>query len=208
MLLGYQNSGKTVELRELINNGFCLFDFEYPIWLESHRIELERKIINHYALRQIGFETPARFKHYFQSRMIEIMPKYVRLYSTTQFKYNPIENYNMVEEGRDTTNQKDITFRSTDTKENGVDRISETPHGSIDNIDKYMSQAQKQTREGTNDEDFTGTSENTQNHSFMRKGNIGVTSTQQLIEAERKVLEFDLDTAIIGELADLFLGVY
>lgn len=203
-----QNSHQTIELHKLINEGFVLFDFDYPIWLESAREELEMKILNHYAFREIAFETPAKFKHYFKTRMLEIMPKYVRLYTTTIFKYNPIENYNMIENSEDKSKGKDSTTRDNTSKDSGVNKFSDTPQGNIDNIDKYMSQAQKTENEGVANEKFTGNRESTENHTLTRKGNIGVTTTQQMIEQERKVLEFDLFTSIIGELRDLFLGVY
>lgn len=203
-----QNSRQTIELHKLINEGFVLFDFDYPIWLESARVELEMKILDHYAFREIGFETPAKFKHYFKTRMLEIMPKYVRLYSTTIFKYNPIENYNMIENSEDTSKGTDSTDRTNKNSDKGNTRYSDTPQGNIDNIDNFMSQAQKTENEVEASEKFTGTRQNTENHTLTRKGNIGVTTTQQMIEAERKVLEFDLFTSILGELRDLFLGVY
>lgn len=203
-----QNSHQTIELHKLINEHFVLFDFDYPIWSESAREELEMKILNHYAFREIGFESPAKFKHYFKTRMLEIMPKYVRLYETTTFKYNPIENYNMIENSEDSSKGKDSTSRDNTNKENGVAKLSDTPQGSIDNIDKFMSQAQKSENEVVANEKFTGNRETIENHTLTRKGNIGVTTTQQMIEQERKIVEFDLFTSIIGELRDLFLGVY
>lgn len=208
MTKNQQNSHQTIELHKLINEGFVLFDFDYPIWLESAREELEMKILNHYAFREIGFETPAKFKHYFQTRMLEIMPKYVRLYTTTVFKYNPIENYNMIENSEDISKGKDSTDRTNINKDKGNTKFSDTPQGNIDNIDNFMSQAQKTENEVEGSETFTGSRENTENHTLTRKGNIGVTTTQQMIEQERRVLEFDLFTSIIGELRDLFLGVY
>lgn len=203
-----QNSHQTIELHKLINDGFVLFDFDYPIWLESAREELEMKILNHYAFREIGFETPAKFKHYFKTRMLEIMPKYVRLYQTTIFKYNPIENYNMIENGEDSSKGKDSTTRDNTSSDKAINKFSDTPQGSIDNIDKFMSQAQKNENEVKGNEKFTGNRETAEKHTLTRKGNIGVTTTQQMIEQERKVLEFDLFTAIIGEFRDLFMGVY
>lgn len=207
-MMNRQNSKQTIELHELINDCFVLFDFDYPIWSESAREELEMKILNHYAFREIGFETPAKFKHYFKTRMLEIMPKYVRLYQTTIFKYNPIENYNMIENSEDSSKGKDSTTRDNTSSDKAVNKFSDTPQGSIDNIDKYMSQAQKNENEGVQNEKFTGNRETVEKHTLTRKGNIGVTTTQQMIEAERKVLEFDLFTAIIGEFRDLFMGVY
>lgn len=193
------NARVTEELRNIVNNGAKLFDFDYPIWDEKHRPELESKIINHYACRQIGFETFGRFKHELMCRMQEIMPYYVKLYATTQYDYNPIENYSMVEQGTD-----DITSSSKATnKHNSENRFSDTPMGKIENLDTHLTEATKDSSEGESNE--SGNSK--QEHHFTRKGNIGVTTTQQMIEQERKLI-IDLDRMIIDELKDLFLQVY
>lgn len=190
------NSQTTLELRYFINNGACLFDQEdkYPIWKEEDRAELEKKIIDHYAMFQIGFETFGRFKHELNTRMREIMPGYVKRYQTTLFEYNPIENYNMTEGSED-----DSTAEGSSEGKN-IERVSDTPQSEISNLDKYMSSASQS--------DVTGKSnaKNSTKHTAWRKGNIGVMSTQNLIQQERDII-IDLFREIIDELQDLFLGV-
>lgn len=180
----------TIELREVVKD--CdIFDRcdPFPIWLEEHRAELEKKIIEHYYFRQIGFETVGRFKFYLNTRLREIMPRYNKLYKTTLYKYNPIENYNMTE-------------GSTDKREGSADSLgkyAETPQGELQGLleGKYL----------TNATHATDSSKAKDEHSAWRHGNIGVTTTQQLIEAERQIT-IDLDVMIIEDLKDLFLGVY
>lgn len=183
------NSLVTITVRDLIEGGMCLFDTAdpYPIWSEDHRAELEKKIIEHYMFRQIGFETAGRFKFELNKLMREIMPYYNQIYLTTQYDYNPIENYNMREGSTDTTQGQST----------GLSRYHETPQGSVDNLDKYLTNASKDT----------GESSSTMTHEAHRTGNIGVTTTQQMIEQERKVT-INLDMMIIDELQVLFLGVY
>lgn len=180
----------TIELREVVKDT-DIFDRcdPFPIWDEKHRGELEKKIIEHYYFRQIGFETVGRFCFYLNVRMREIMPRMIKLWKTTQYNYNPIENYNMIEE-------------STDERKNtgeSLAKFSETPQGEIENIKngRYLTNA-------THAEDNQNALEN---HELMRKGNIGVTTTQQMIEQERKIT-IDIDLMIIEELKDLFVGVY
>lgn len=191
------NSLVTITLYELLKGGFTLFDKEdiYPIWDEGHREELEKKITEHYLFRQIGFETPGRFKFELNKLMREIMPRYIKIWKTTQYKYNPIENYNM-EEGSTDTAKTDST-----ESHDATSKYSDTPQGSIDNLDKYLTSATK------DDALTTGKSEGVTEHSAWRHGNIGVTTTQQMIEQERKVT-IDVDMQIIDELNVLFLGVY
>ena len=194
-----RNSQVTIELRKLVHTGFKLFDFDYPIWKEDHREELQRKIINHYAMRQIGFETPGRFKHELMCRLQEIMPRYVKLYATTQYKYNPIENYNMLEKGEDTSEGNSEGSGSSKNR----NRYSDTPMGSIDNLETHLTNA---TLDDT--ENSTSSKDKRKDiHHFTRTGNIGVTTTQQMIEQERKIT-IDLDMMIIEDLKDLFLQVY
>lgn len=188
-LLPLTNSQTTLELRHFLNNGTCLFDPDdkYPIWKEEDRPELEKKIIDHYAMWQIGFETFGRFKHELNTRMREIMPGYVKRYATTLFDYNPIENYNMTEGSTD----------DSVTEGKNLERVSDTPQSEISNLDKYMSSASQTDVNGKN---------NTK-HEAWRKGNIGVMSTQNLIQQERDII-IDLYREIINDLKDLFLGVY
>lgn len=57
-----------------------IFDFNFPIYEESHRVVLERKILMHYLNKEIGLETPDLWKLYLENRFNEIMPYYNELY--------------------------------------------------------------------------------------------------------------------------------
>ena len=189
-LLPNDSEHVTIELREVVKDS-DIFDRcdPFPIWDENHRGELEKKIIEHYYFRQIGFETVGRFIFMLNVRLREIMPRMNKLYETTLFKYNPIENYSMEEEGTDK--------RSADSE--NLAKYSETPQGELQNLidGKYLSSASHGTDKSQGEE----------KHHFTRKGNIGVTTTQQMIEQERNII-IDIDLKIINELNDLFLGVY
>ena len=98
------------------------------------------------------------------------------LYETTQFEYDPIANYDMTESSRD------------------EDRAT-TGGESTESSTSFDSTTQKDTGKTVS----SGTASNTNIHSLQRSGNIGVTSSQQLIEAQRGVLTFDF----IQYVADL-----
>lgn len=180
----------TIELRDVVKDT-DIFDRcdPFPIWDENHRGELEKKIIEHYYFRQIGFETVGKFKFILNARLREIMPRMNKLYVTTLFKYNPIENYNMEEKGTDKRN----------ASADNLGKYSETPQGELNNLieGKYLTNATHGLEKAESED----------NHEFSRHGNIGVTTTQQMIEQERKII-IDLDLMIIDELKDLFIGVY
>lgn len=189
-LLPSSSEHVTIELREVVKDT-DIFDRcdKFPIWDEAHRGELEKKIIEHYYFRQIGFETVGRFIFYLNARLREIMPRYNKLYKTTQYKYNPIENYNMIEGSED----------ESDNTSDSLNKYSETPQSELSNLKegRYLTNA-------SHGEDKTSSKTK---HSAFRHGNIGVTSTQQLIQQERDIT-IDLDLMIINDLSDLFIGVY
>ncbi len=180
----------TIELRNVVKDT-DIFDrcHPFPIWNENARGELEKKIIEHYYFRQIGFETVGRFVFKLNVRLREIMPRINKIYLTTVYKYNPIENYSMEENGTDVTN---------DRVEN-LSKYSETPPSELNDFKngKYLTSA----NHGESDNKTEST------HKFERRGNIGVTTTQQMIEQERKIT-IDMFEMVIKELNDLFLGVY
>lgn len=180
----------TIELREVVKDTDIFDRCEpFPIWDENKRGELEKKIIEHYYFRQIGFETVGRFIFKLNTRLREIMPRINKIYKTTIFNYNPIENYNMEEEGTD----------KRTAKNESLSKYSETPPNELQDFKdgKYLTSA-------NHAEDSNGSEDN---HYFTRHGNIGVTTTQQMIEQERKII-IDLYVMVIDELNDLFIGVY
>ena len=62
---------------------------DYPIFDENYRDILNRKIIEHYYMREVGQETPSLFKFFIQRKMNEIMPYYNQLYKSESIDFNP-----------------------------------------------------------------------------------------------------------------------
>ena len=67
-----------------------IFDFPYPIFDESYKSTLEKKIIYHYYTREIGLETYGLWHLKLQTKLNEIMPYYNELYNSTVLNYNPL----------------------------------------------------------------------------------------------------------------------
>lgn len=151
----YDNSKVTVELRELIENGFVLFDFDYPSFYEGQaKKDFEQKVIDHYYFRQIGQETPARFKHYFKTRMREIMPYFISLYESVELMKNvgdPFQAYDLTETyEEERANKGKLTGSTSDTSSSEMsseasrfgerdntnqNKFSDTPQGDTGNLD-------------------------------------------------------------------------
>lgn len=105
----------TTTLDQLIRGGFDIGLKDYPIFEETHREELNEKIIAHYRFREIGQETPAMFKFMLNRTMGEIMPFYNQLYKG-QSEIDGIsifDNYNLTEKIGESTSQNQL---KTDTK--------------------------------------------------------------------------------------------
>lgn len=228
--LNYDNTGVTVELGELVKSGVDIWDFEYPTPASTvsyngktakvpfDKTAFQQKIINHYYFRQIGQETVGRWLHYFRTRIKEIMPYYVQLYEFEAKWFNvddPLESYNLTEtfeqEHRDNTEASGTANGATNLATSSTRKFSNTPQGSISNLDSYMTEAtQESDTTGENKTESTsGSSENTGmvSHTLTKKGNIGVQPLGSEVRDIRQAF-INIDAMVIAELKDLFLQVY
>lgn len=143
------------------------------------------------------------------------------LYKTTIQDYNPIYNYDRTEETTDTRSgtRKLSEDTSSNTKQNGDTSVTDTSRDSsehtisADNSDSYepgykevLNRQDTQDSESSNRVDVTGdravdeTTGETSSHKLRAYGNIGVTTTQEMLEAQRKVVRYN----IYNEIADSF----
>ena len=67
-----------------------IFDFPYPIFSDSYKPTLEKKILMHYYTREISEETYSLWKLRLRSKLNEIMPYYNQLYNSELIKFNPL----------------------------------------------------------------------------------------------------------------------
>lgn len=187
------NSDDTKTVKQRISEAReKLFDFGFPIWNESHRVQLEEKIIKHYYFYEIGFETFGHFKFYLDMKLNEIMPKYNKLYEAIE-KYDNVfasdfETVNETVENDDTSNSTGNT--STQHVE------SDTPQAHLSTTDyaSFISEDTGNTANGVIDHGFT-------ERETKRTKNSG-----DLTELMNKYAEQynDIDMLIINELKPLF----
>ena len=88
----------SITIHELKKQGFDFGLQDYPIFDESHRQELNQKILEEYEMEEIGTETTALFKFYLNRTMRKIMPYYNKLYEADSIKYDFSEQYDLKEE--------------------------------------------------------------------------------------------------------------
>lgn len=66
-----------------------IFTAAYPMYEDGDRAALETKILKHYYFREIGMETVGVWKHFLNTRMMEIMPYYVDYMRQGVNSFNP-----------------------------------------------------------------------------------------------------------------------
>ena len=112
--------------------------------------------------------------------------------------YDPLNNYDRHEEWTDTDNVSGKTETAAGVKTTGSDELSVTAYDS----DKYHNKEKTDT-EGTSNS--TGSSATTTDgksiHSGHLYGNIGVTTSQEMLREELDVQKFNL----IQQITDLFI---
>lgn len=87
----------TIELRHVVEN-HNIFNFKYPFYDESKRLEFEKSFIRHFYFREIGAETIDRFMHYLEDKMLTVFPYYNELFNAANIEYSILNNYNLTEE--------------------------------------------------------------------------------------------------------------
>ena len=206
----------TLELRR-IQQTHKIFDFDYDFYTNDETIKynFEDKFINEYYFNEIGFETVGRFKQRLRTKLNKIMPYYSQLYQTElrskdiDFMLNKDleEVYERVLEGSNTS-KNDVTVDNSSTSnvlESNIDNGNaslELEKGSLTNVGKSTINDNTKSSNSVND-----TTNQTERTKLSSKGNIGVTSSAELLEKWRKVI-INIDDLIINECSDLFMQVY
>ena len=216
--------------REEVENWFKSYDIsDYltPIQievLEKNKVwskdRLAKKIVDHYFMREIGFETPALFKHYALVTMQEIMEKYLLLIYSKYLEYDPLSNVDYNEtytreiegEAQNTGNSKS----NSNSNSNGYNVSNDTPQTNINKQNllngKYASNiSSSETESNINDETNTssnGTSKTIEKYTHHMEGDNGVIVTNQYLVREFRELATSYDLEIIKELNSLFMGLY
>ena len=199
------------------------------------REELNKKILNYYKYREIGFETVGRFLDELEISLNEIMPKYNQLFFSADQDYNIIYNVDYKRTiDRDlsgntasntTSNTTDSTTTNTESTSWNKNISSDTPQNQlsitnkqIDSVDyanevKWNKDDASQSGEtsGTANSTASGTGTNRELESTLEttKGNFGVVSAQDLIEKYRKLI-INIEQMIINDprITELFMLVY
>lgn len=189
-----------------------LFGFPYPIYDETHRDELQEKIIRHYWTREIGQETVGAFRLRLQVKMTEIMPYYNKLYEAMASDFDVMGDTNYVrsheEDGNDHIGGEHTSQNSGGVQATG--RFLDTPQGNIEVLDDgYLTSASK-SETIDNTKNIMTLNDDT-HHNLKRKetvkGKVGSLSYGKLLQ-ELKNGILNVDMMIIEALEPLFMGLW
>lgn len=143
--------------------------------------------------------------------------RWVRLYHTAALTYNPISNYDRTEEWTDTnettaqeTGENATTANGTSTITGNAERTEKVAAFDSDSMVGRNSHNENSTNTAKDSSSTSGTAtRNTTNtQKATRKGraygNIGVTTTQEMLKAEREILKFEILEIIVEEYKKRF----
>lgn len=171
------------------------------VWNKSR---LSQMIIDHYYMYEIGFETPALFRHQAKVLMRELMEEKAPLIYSAAIKYDPLVNVDYTETFSQTTEN---TGRST-SNSSGLSVASDTPQGRISKSailagDYASSTGADETTDTTNT-----AGAGIQNYTRKTKGNSGVSATAQKMVQQYRENIIMINRDIIKDMRSLFMGVY
>ena len=216
--------------REEVENWFKDYDLSHyltPTQIEQitkfnvwSKDRLATKIVDNYYMREIGFETPALFKHYAKIEMKKIMERYLPKIYSNFLEYDPLSNVDFTETyTREIAGQTQNQGTSNSTSQNnssGLNVNSDTPQGQISKQDiltgSYASQTNASETESEIEDNTTTENQGTSNtiETFTRheEGDNGVIITNQRLVKEYREIIVAIDEEIINELNCLFMGIY
>lgn len=213
-----------------------IFTFTFPIFDENYRTVLEKKILKHFYTREICEETLGLWKLRLDAKLNEIMPYYNKLYKSELLEFNPLYTANLTrtkktdyDSNRNTSNNGTVNSTSNSngsgsgTNSNvGLDLYSDTPQGSLTNVENetYLTNVRKTTDTGNSSS--TTSNSTTGNVTNSDTGTDALNSTEDYLEtvigfegssASDLLIKYrdtflNIDMMVIGDLETLFFQLW
>ena len=221
----------TMTLYEIINNFYSrseveawFKDYQLSDYLTEDQIDvitengvwskdkLAQKIVDHYLMEQIGFETMALFKHKVKITMNEIMESKLPLIYSRAIEYDPLVNVDYTETFSRTIENEGSSSSNSSSNSSGLTVGSDTPQGQINKTDilngTYASGTNASESEASVEDETNASNSTDEDYTKHVKGNSGVSATaQKMVEQFRDNIRA-IDLEIIKELEDLFMIIY
>ena len=174
--------------------------------------KLAKKIVDHYYMREIGFETPALFENQAKIKMEEIMELELPVIYSNSLEYDPLESVLF-----DITETRNIEGTGTSASESsssgsGTSISSDTPQTNIQKANilsgRYASQTNGSETESEVSGNTTSTSNTIETLTHHEQGNKGVLDSYQKMLVDYRKSLVAVNTRIIEKLNSLFMGIY
>lgn len=178
-----------------------VFNFSFPIFDEEYRLGLEKQILIAYYTREIGEETVGLWKLRLWGRLNLIMPKYNQLYESARLKFNPLYD---VDYHRFGTNSGESSGESSGNTAS-ENMHSDTPQNGLESIKsgEYLTDADVANVVNSG----TSSSQNSGRFDETIQGKMGGVSYSRLLKEYRQTF-LNIDEMVVGELSDLFMGLW
>ena len=151
---------------------------------------------------------------------------WTKLFETLNFDYNPIENYSMVEESsgenenttngtssNETLNKGTSTVENTSTQDTNNDlyafnSTTSKPSSKSSGVGTDYNTVTTDNKTG-NQTTLNNISKDTSKHTLTKKGNIGVTTSQQMIQSERDLWNWVFYNGVFRDIDSILtLSIY
>lgn len=225
-------SNYTIELRFLENPPMTkLFDFQYVYYMkdlvpeevyQQKKKEFENKFLEFYYFDEIGYKTPDRFKQRLKNYLDMGFKVWQERYNTElevqKQNINFLLNKDLTEERTtegNATGNSSTTSSSTsnnNSSANNKNTVNDTPDTRFTSTENFATSIttdetiSNSTNTGTGETTSTSNQNNIVNERFTSKGNIGVTSSAELLEKWREVI-IDIDNEIIEGAEKFFMQI-
>ena len=225
-------SNYTIELRFLENPPLTsLFDFSYDYYMkglvndevyEQKKKEFENKFLEFYYFDEIGYKTPDRFKQRLKNYLDMGFKVWNERYKTEleveKQKINFLLNKDLTEEritegnatgNSSTTSSSTSNNNSSANNKNVVNDTPDTRFTTTENFATSITTDQttsQSTNTGTGETTSTSNQNNNVTDKFTSKGNIGITSSAELLQKWREAI-IDIDNEIIEDADRLFMQI-
>ena len=225
-------SNYTIELRFLNNPPMSeLFDFQYDYYMKGlvnddiykqKKKEFELKFLEFYYFDEIGFKTPDRFKQRLKNYLDMGFKVWHERYKTEleveKQEINFLLNKDLTEErtteGNATGNSSSTSTSTTNsnTTANNKNTVNDTPDTRFTSTENFATSITNDESTTNSTNTINGETTNTSNQNsnvnerFTSKGNIGVTSSAELLEKWREVI-IDIDNEIIDGAEKFFMQI-
>lgn len=174
--------------------------------------QLAKRIINHYWLREIGFNNAGEFVLNAKNMLDELMESYLPLIYSASIEYDPLVNVDFTESFSRENNVNGHADGTTSSRGSGLEVHSDTPMGQVNKEDILKGNYASETsaNEGEQSETSQNKSTTSENEQYVKttKGNSGVSATaQKMIEQYRDNIRA-INSEIVYALSPLFMGIF